>query len=42
MKSPDHESKKTNRESRKEQILQSLATILEESPYDAENKLLRA
>ena len=32
MKSPDHESKKNNRESRKEQILQSLATILEESP----------
>ncbi|MDC2964155.1 nucleoid occlusion factor SlmA [Gammaproteobacteria bacterium] len=31
MKSPDHESKKTRR-SRKDQILQSLATILEESP----------
>ena len=31
MKSPEHESKKTRR-SRKDQILQSLATILEESP----------
>ena len=32
MNSPDHESKKNNRKSRKEQILQSLAAILEESP----------
>ena len=32
MKSPDYESKKEIRKSRKDQILQSLATILEESP----------
>ena len=32
MTSPEQESKKSKRKSRKEQILQSLATILEESP----------
>ena len=32
MTSPEHESKKSKRKSRKEQILQSLAAILEESP----------
>ena len=32
MKSPEHESKKNKKKSRKEQILQSLAAILEESP----------
>ncbi len=32
MTSPEQESKKSKRKSRKEQILQSLAAILEESP----------
>ncbi len=32
MTSPEHESKKNKKKSRKEQILQSLAVILEESP----------